>query len=58
MTFSIAVMSPNSRMFWKVRAMPRRVIWNGRRLRVYGNPSGRYSSNSSPRNRMLPAEGM
>ena len=27
MTFSSAVISPNSRMFWKVRAMPRRVIW-------------------------------
>ena len=27
MTFSSAVISPNSRMFWKVRAMPLRVIW-------------------------------
>ena len=26
-TFSSAVISPNSRTFWKVRAMPSRVIW-------------------------------
>ena len=26
-TFSRAVISLKSRMFWKVRAMPRRVIW-------------------------------
>src|SRR5690606_17335053 len=28
-TFSPASMSPNSRMFWKVRAMPRAAIWCG-----------------------------
>jgi hypothetical protein len=29
MTFSSAVMLPNRRMFWKVRAMPRSAAWCG-----------------------------
>ena len=29
-TFSTAVIVPNRRMFWNVRAMPLVVIWSGR----------------------------
>ena len=58
-TFSSAVMFGKRRMFWKVRPIPSRVIWNGRRDRF---ASGKYgtrtsSSRSTPWNRTEPAVG-
>ncbi len=42
-TFSSAVISPKSLMFWKVLAMPRRVICD-----FLSRPRGRPSSSTSP----------
>ncbi len=41
-TFSSTVMLPKRRMFWKVRAIPRAVIWWGCR-RWMGGPSKKIS---------------
>ena len=61
MTFSSAVISPHSRMFWKVRAMPSRVIW-WRLRRPIGSPSnttvpevGRYTPVMALKQVVLPA---
>ena len=50
MTFSSAVISGNSRMFWNVRAMPMRVIWC-RLIRPSGAPWKITSPNSAGRRR-------
>jgi hypothetical protein len=42
MTFSVAVIVPNSRMFWNVRATPPAVIWSGRqRVTFFSSKSSR-----------------